>query len=222
MKRYLRFLFPGVAALLPALGACDSLLTDPAPPITEVRIHFAVEDGARGRTARAFGRANRVFLRLIRPDSAQRDTVVALVRRDGLARARLVLHTRERTPALGIYAQLRAGQLGLFEGRKVVRVEIGAPTAAEIDLAPIVAAVRAERKALLLTQGDTLSLHAAALFATGDTVETAAPVWSSEDPAVVAVSRGGLVRARKPGDVRLLVFYREVGDTVRVRVQPRG
>lgn len=203
-----------------AVAGCDTLLTEPAPGAAEVRVSFAVEGVDAGGTAAAFEKADRVFLRFTRPDSVQRDTVVRIAPREGVARARLVLDTKERVKALGVYAQLRRGQAPLFEGARVIRVEVGEPTSAEIALTPVPFALRADRDQVTFQQpGDTVHLASALLYATGDVLAARAGTWASTAPDVVFVTQSGIAAARKKGQALLVVSHGTLADTVAARVE---
>lgn len=204
-----------------ASAGCDALLTEPAPAPPEVSVSFALQAADGPGVGAAFAKVDRVFLRFVRPDSASRDTVIRLSPRDGTARVRLVLDTRERISALGVFAALAKGGDPLFEGSRVVRVQVGQPTSAEIPLTPVAARVRASRPAIQLTVGDTLRLSSSVTFATGDTIAGLTGVWASENPLVVFVTPGGLAAARQTGDTRLVVRYRDLADTVLARVRAR-
>ena len=202
-----------------ALGGCDLLMTEPAERPPDLAVSFAFEDAAAGGTEAAFDRVNRVFLRFTRKDGATRDTVVRLQNEDGVARARLAVEADERIEGLGIYAVLAVGDVGLFEGATIVRIQSGTTTTAEVPLVPIPALVQADRpNATYARVGDTLRLSSAVLFASRDTIPNAVGVWSSADPAIVAIASGGLSVARAVGQTVLIVRSGELTDTVQARV----
>ncbi len=205
-----------LSALL--LSACDALLTEPAPAAPEVSVAFSVLGAQDAGIQSAFQKVDRAHLVFVRPDSARRDTIVRLSPRDGSARARLVLESKERVSALGVFAELRAGQAPLFEGSRVIRVEIGAPTSAEISLAPVPFALRADRQLLTLQLGDTTRLSTTLYFASGDTLAVDVGTWTSLDPQVVFVTERGLAGGRSLGETHLLVRYEDLADTVTARV----
>lgn len=200
-------------------SACESLLVDPAPATPEVLVSLTVEGAASGGVTQAFDRVNRALLRFTRPDSASRDTVIRVTNENGVARARLILDTKERVSALGVYAELRANTVPLFAGARIIRVESGTATSVEIGISPVPASIRADRQALQLQQvGDTARLSSAVLFASNDTISGLAGEWFSENPAIVFVTPAGLAVAREVGETRLLVRYQSLADTVSARV----
>lgn len=223
MRGTRRWVFAGLAACLVAAAGCDLLMAPPAEAPPTTTLSFAIQGLPEGNAARAFDRADRAYLLFTRPDSAQRDTIVPLTRsgNGSVARALLTLDTRDRVEALGIYAQLGAGPVGLFEGFAVVRIEVGGPTSAEIPLVPVPGRLAADRDALTIRVGDTAFLSSVLLFATGDTIAPGLGQWVSADPRVATVTPIGAVLATGPGQTVLRVGYRELSDSVRVTVTPR-
>ena len=116
-----RTILLGIWVLLAAtfIASCDALLTDPAPAQPEVTVSFQVDGVTIGGAAEAFDKANWAYLLFTRPDSTQRDTLVRVSHVDGVARARLVIKSKERVDALGVYAQLLRGLNPLFHGARV-------------------------------------------------------------------------------------------------------
>lgn len=207
----------GAGALLGAIfmASCDELLTDPAPALPEVIVSFQVDGATIGGAAQAFDKANLAYLLFTRPDSAQRDTLVWITHVDGVARARLIIKSNERVSALGVYAQLRRGLAPLFHGSRVIRIEVGKPTSAEIPILPVPTYVRADRQALFLpVVGDTARLSSAVLFATGDTIHGLAGTWSSDNAEIVLVTQAGLAVGLSQGQTILRTRYGELSDSV--------
>ena len=200
-------------------SACEALLTDPAPATPDVDVSFTLEGEAAGGMAEAFDRVDRVYLVFTRADSAQRDTVIRVTNEDGVARVRLKLDTKERIPALGVYAELRVNTAALFKGSSVIRVQLGETTSAEIALSPIGAFVQPDRQLLTLQSvGDTIRLSSAVLFASRDTIPGLSGMWAAEDASIIAVTPAGLTLARHVGQTRLLLRYGTLTDTINARV----
>jgi hypothetical protein len=205
-----------------ALSACDLLMTEPAPPTSELTLAFQIVATPIGGTDEAFAKVNRIFLRLQRADQLSRDTVLFVRPTDGRVRTGLVLETEERIAALGIFAQLGFGTLPLFQGSGIVQIEPGVPTTADIPLTPVPASVVAGQQAItlsLLPPGTSAQLSSAVLYATTDTIDGLAGVWTSADPTIVAVSPGGLAVAQGRGTTDLVVTFAGLTDTVLATVQ---
>lgn len=218
MKRLALKLVAAAVAVI-GISACDVLLTDPAAPSPDIAVTFALEGASADGVSAAFDRVDRVYLLFTRPDSAQRDTVVRFTSVDGVARVRLILDTKERVAALGVYAELRANTTALFQGARIIRVENGTATSAEVSLSPVPAFVRADRNTLVLQSvGDTTRLSSTVLFASGDTISGVAGTWLSENSDIVQVTPAGLAIARQVGETRLLLRLGALTDTVQARV----
>jgi hypothetical protein len=205
------------------VSACDTLMTDPAPASPELSVSFQIEGPLIGGSPQAFAKVNRLFLRFTRADETSRDTLLLVRALDGRLRAGIALETEERISALGIQAELRFGPLPLFTGGAIVPIDPGVPTTAQIQLQPVPARVVASQQTLdlFLNLTQSVQLSSAVLYATTDTIEGLAGVWSSVDPLVAAVSPAGLVLARGLGSTNLVVGFAAglLADTVRVTVQ---
>lgn len=210
-----------IAALLlgAAPGACESLLVEPAPAVPEVAVSFARVGGGGGGGLDAFHRVDRVYLRFATGDTVKRDTVLQVAHDSTGVRARLALRTDEQVPGLGIYAELRTAEVALFKGSKIVRVDPGVPTYAEVPILPIPASVKPSRLELEIPfVGDTVRLFSAVLFASGDTIPTLAGTWMSANTLVAAVSPSGLVLGKAVGETILTVTFEELVAQVPVAV----
>jgi hypothetical protein len=194
-------------------------MTEGAAPSPDVTVSFQITPTAPGGTTEAFSRVNRLFLRFIRADQSTRDTLLFVRPQDGRLRAGISLTTDERISALGIQAELRFGPLPLFAGGEIVPIDPGVPTVASIDLQPVPARVLASQQQLALTLGQTAQLGSAVLYATTDTIEGLAGLWTSSNANVVVVSPAGLVVTQGRGNAALLVAFAGLADTVLVSVQ---
>ncbi len=211
-------------AILPwGLAACDLLMTEPAPPTPLVAVSLAMEGGDIGAVGHVFDKVRIAHLTFTKADSAVRDTTVRVFPRDGEARVRLSLETGERIPALLIAANLGVGAGVLFAGQRVVRIDVGKPTSAEIPISPVPSRIRASRGLVdFAAVGDTTRLDAEVLFVTGDAIPGWPHHWTSDDPTIVFVTAQGLSQARGVGQTRLLARSGDLTDTVFARVLAPG
>jgi hypothetical protein len=207
-----------VAGSAAALSACEALITDPAPPTTEVTLQFQTLIPIGG-TATAFSKVSTLHLRFVRADESSRDTVLFVRPLEGRLRAGISLETDERISALGVQAQLAAGPLPLFSGAAIVPIDPGAPTTAQIPLQPIPARVLASQQTLTLAPLETALLSSAVLYATSDSIEGLAGAWVSLDPTVVTVSPDGIALGQNRGTTELVVTFANLSDTVQATVQ---
>lgn len=209
-------------ALASGAAACDSLLTAPAPPLEDLAISFSLE-AAAGGAGSAFDKVDRAYIKLVRADTAHRDTVVAVSPGDLGIRVRLAVTTAEQIDGLGIYAELRSGEAALFKGTQTVRIESGTPTSAEVALTPVPASLKPSVDPLVLeTVGDTARVSSAVLFATGDTIPGLAAEWSSADTTVISITPSGLARARGVGGVLLFLHFGTLEKAIEARVVNPG
>ncbi|NNF11615.1 MAG: hypothetical protein HKN72_00215 [Gemmatimonadetes bacterium] len=208
-------------ALLWGAGACDALLTDPAPPPATVDVSFQIVPTAIGGSVQAFEKVRWAAVRFARPDGSFRDTVFVAIPVDGRIRIPVALELQERVDALGIVASLGLGPSPLFGGAGVVRIDPGQPTSAVIDVEPVPAAIVAESPLVFIPNvGESVDIASAALFATGDTVTGLEGTWLSEDPTTVEVTPTGTATAIQLGQTRLEVRAAMLADTVVVATSP--
>ena len=198
-------------------------MTEPAPPNPLVAVSLAIEGGNIGDVGHVFDKVRIAHLTFTKTDSASRDTTVRVFPRDGEARVRLSLEAGERIPALLIAANLGVGAGVLFAGQRIVRIDVGKPTSAEIPISPVPSRIRASRGLVeFAAVGDTTRLDAEVLFVTGDTIPGWPHHWTSDDPTVVFVNAQGFTKARAVGQTRLLSRSGELVDTVFARVLGPG
>jgi hypothetical protein len=189
MNRHRRWLplaaVAGVWAL--ALGCEEGLLHQPAPPApAEVAISASILAAAGGEVA-AFGRADRLLVRVLGDADVRLEELLAF---DGAASetrvpVRVPLQRAAETVTLEVELQL--GDRPLFRGSGAVELTSGRATPVEVALSAIVASVHCDGPPVELTAfGETAELAGAALFASGDTVNVPL-AWSSSDPTVAQV-----------------------------------
>ncbi len=203
------------------LAACDALLTEPGVARAEVTLQLQLDEAPLGGTAAAFSRVRRVALRLVRPDSLFRDTVIPVVPAGGEIRVGLTIESDERIAGLGIAARLGTADDDLFQGGTIVGIVPGEPVRAEIPLLPVPALVDAAPDTVIFASIlDTVALASSVLYASGDTVTGAFGLWTSADPAIVAVTPTGIAVALTPGQTVLETRLDTLFDTVVVQVPP--
>lgn len=203
------------------LAACDALLTEPGARTAEVTLQFQLTQAPIGGTDAAFSRVRRVGLRLVRPDSQFRDTVLAVTPTDGAVRVGLTIESSEQISGLGILARLGTASADLFQGATVVAIVPGEPVRAQIPLLPVPARVDTPVDTFVFASLlDTASFSSTVLYATGDTVDGLLGPWTSADPTIVSVTPTGVAVALLTGQTVLRTSVDTLVDSVVVEVPP--
>jgi hypothetical protein len=104
---------------------------------------LTADESAVGSLGRVLDKARFVRLVFTRAGSTSRDTTLSTMPRNGEARVRLSLAAGEQIAGLLVAAELDVGAGVLFAGQRVVRVEPGTPTSAEIPISPVPDRIRA-------------------------------------------------------------------------------
>lgn len=215
---------------LAALAACrgDVQGPDEAGPagMGSLTVAASFEADSSRATARtlsaAFDSADRVGLRLIDPsdESAVEELEEPFDPSEGTAEVQVETRVEGDSASFGLDLALLRGEDPLFSASRTVVLRAGATTTAEVTLEPEAAGVRAPSDSIVLAGArDTTRVEGAVLFATGDTVPTLSPTWTSRDPAVVTAGPDGLLTAQGAGRTRVVASFEEHADSVRVRVE---
>ena len=206
--------------------ACDRLLVDPAQAPEPMSVALAlVSADASGSSGplEALSKADRVWIRLTRVSTGhQFDTIVHLSRTDTKTRVQLAVSADQGRGPIQIATQVRVRELALFEGATVAALEVGVPQRVEVALTAVPAALSLPDSVRTLTAiGDSARLSAAVLFATGDTIPGLPITWTSDNPAVAAVTSGTWVVAKREGEARLAATHGSLARVLPVRVEAR-
>jgi Carboxypeptidase regulatory-like domain/Bacterial Ig-like domain (group 2) len=219
----------GAAAALVVLAAgCGDVLAEPARGPARLSVSFAMAPGAPPslQTAAGNGRAfDRVDLLVVRVARGE-ETVVAdsfvVTPAGGEIRQTLRVPLDGGGEAMDLSVELRAGGRALFAGTQLVQLAPGRSAEAEVPVLPIPAEVRVARPiAIVEALGDTVTLSATVLFATGDTATGVPLAWTSLDPDFGQVVAGGRLVALREGIVHVSAAHGSVTGQGNVRVQPR-
>lgn len=188
------------------VAACEGMLHEPArggPVSIEISPSFtATTSGQQGMGA-VFSQVNRVFVRVTSQASGQE-----LVARDfavgGSAtevRVRVNVDVGADEERFAVFVEMRRDADALFRGDATVTLGPAGGPPVEVPLAPVPAGIQMPPSPEPLTWiGETVQLGGNAVFATGDVIPGAGLEWTSLSPAIVEVSRAGLVTARGEGE----------------------
>jgi alpha-tubulin suppressor-like RCC1 family protein len=213
----------GLATLL--LAGCRDALMEPArkgPAGVALQFNMSAAETAMGAAAAAaFDKADVAWVR-VTGGPVVTDTLVPLLTGAEETRVRLEVGLARSRENVQLDVELRRGSDALFRWRDQVELHQGRTIPVVAVLEPVVSRVQAADSVPALTAvGDTAFVHAAALFATGDTVPGAVLEWQSLDPAVVQVVAGGVIIARANGQTSIVVGHGGLADTIAVAVRQR-
>jgi hypothetical protein len=224
LRRSARRPLLGGLALCLLSFACSDLLVEPASKEpASLSFSFAATPRLQvlGGLAAAIARADSARVRLETEEGKVLllDRAVPLVVEGDGVRVRVPVTVAGELRDVALTVALEREKVALFRSSATVALAGGQTTRAELPLEPVIARVDAPDSLPTVTAiGDPVSLSAAALLATGDTIPDVELTWSSLDPAVVEVTDGGPV-ARAEGRARLVAGYGELADTTEVAVR---
>jgi uncharacterized protein YjdB len=174
-------------------GCGDGYFHDPAPDKGRASLALAAAPLA-GSPVDAFDQVDRLNVLLREPDGGR----IVATRQSSFdptaqeTRVPIEVDLEGSQTTLELRVTLARGEAPLFFGQRSVTLEVGTTTEAEVSLVPVPAGVVAPASFPDLTgQGETLTLVAAVVMDTGDTIPGLEPQWASENPEVVAVSEVG-------------------------------
>jgi hypothetical protein len=186
----------------------------------EITIAAGMSAAAAASTgaARAFDRASAVHVRVLSGGATAYETTIAVspAGADITAPLRIDVPRPARETTLDV--EVRYGGAALFRGAVPLSLRAGRRTAASVTLDPVIATVTGTPAPPSIdAYGEALQLGAAALFATGDTLDGATPTWTSSDEDVVTVTANGTLTT--VGDGEATVTAAIGGHTHVIRVQ---
>ena len=222
MKPILRRFAPACLALVFA-AACDReepgapLLSEPAT--VAIALEFSGGGSASAGLLEAFLKTNRLWLQFRDANSARDERQVAFSPTTQQSQVPLLIRLRRPVESLQFNIEVRLGAAGVFRGTAPVTLRAGRLTTVTASLSPILAGVRAPDSVPILTAwGDTVSLNAAGILATGDTIQGVSVLWTSLDPVVATIDEGGKVVSRTDGTARMVAVSGAFADTALVRI----
>lgn len=193
------------AAVLVALSlaACsEGLLRESAPlPPAQLGIVASFSDGAGGGADQAYAQVNRLHVRFSSGGATRFEQTLPF---DGTASQSAVpveVDLKEPTETFLLDVELRRDADPIFRGSAQLTLSTGAANSVEIALQAVLARVACTGTAVLLDAlGATQQLSAAALFATGDTINGVPIQWTSQNVAIAIVNAAGVVQAVTEGE----------------------
>ena len=220
------------------LSGCRDILTDPAPPppaslaITwvtpEVTPTLGAEDsasdiaradGPAATPGAAFDQADRIRIEL-RGDRGTTVDVDQAFRSEGaVTRVRVELDL-DGEEEVAIALQLLSDGAPLFRAEGSARLVPGESTEAQLTLLGVVARLELTTESVFLDAlGDEVALSGHGVFATGQAVPGATPIWESLNPEVARVVGGNRLEAVSNGETQVVARFDSLAESVPVRVE---
>lgn len=167
-----------------------------------IAVAFTVEGGAGG-PAEAYERADAIAVTVRAGGTVVLNETQPFDPAASETRVRVRLDRELEGSTVEVDAELLGNGSPLFRGSGSTTLETTGTTALNVPLTPVVSGVVAPDPVATFTAiGETLTLSAAAVFATGDTVPGAPIVWRSLNPEVVTVS-GATATAQAEGTAQV-------------------
>lgn len=203
-----------------ALSACRDGLMHPAAPAAPASVSIRPSFQAAGAgVAEAFDRADQLSVRFLGDGETRFEADLPFSSSGGDVVVSLQVPLRAVSEQLTLELELRAERQALFRGSGPVRLTAGVPTTIDLPLLPVAAGIHCAGETVVLSSyGEAVTLIAAVVFATGDTIPDAPVDWSTADDDVVTVSPDGTVSAVQDGDALVVCSSAGFSDSRTVRV----
>lgn len=211
----------GSLALGFALVGCENpFYAEPAdsPP----RLQLAYSLATAGGATEAFDKADSLFVNLIDREGEEEVLDLTLPFAPGNSEPIQVrVNIPENGLTLSLTVEVRRGRDPLFNARQDVVLRRSATTSVDLVLEPVPSSVQTPSGVGPITAlGDTVHLNGAVLFATGDTIRSAAVQWSTDNTSIVDLTPSGRVIALAEGTARLTASYQGYLSQIDVQVAP--
>lgn len=211
------------AALLLLAAACsDSGADSPFtldPAAVEINLAFSASVAAGGART-AYLKTNQLELRLTSAGTTRQEQSTAFQPAQTESHVPMSVQLDQPVEDLLLTLELRLGGSAVFRGSEPVTLRAGRTTSVVVQLEPVVAAIVGPDGVPVLTAyGDTARVAGAAVFVTGDTIQSGAATWSSLDPGIATSDPNGVVVARSDGIARVVGRFDAFADTVLVEVR---
>jgi hypothetical protein len=195
-----------VMLLLAGSGCVDALLIDESEATGDLGIGVQLQ-GLPAAGGAILTKVNQLRVRFTRPGGSFRDTTFAIPSGEGAGRARLRVGSEELVTGLVIEATLMASQTSYYRGRATLDLGPPPPSAMTIEMGPIVGSMAIVPPSVKFTAlSDSVGLRGIGRFPSGEVIPDA-PMWSSSNPEIVAVTAGGTATAMATGGAVLEARY---------------
>jgi hypothetical protein len=200
-----------------ALAGCSR---DVGTPDDYLDVSIAASVAAAGGIDEAFERVDQVFVRVTAGSTVVFDETQTFSPEDG-ARVRVRLDASLVGSPVSVDVGLLYNGQPMFRGAGSATLAESGRTTVEVRLDPVVAGVAMGDPAATFTAiGESLRIGGAAVFASGDTIDSSAIIWRTLDPDIVSVEEDGDAVALAEGEARVEATAGGVTTGGRVLVDP--
>ena len=207
-------------AFAAGLGACDALLVEPDP--TPLRFSLILAGGAAGGSAEAFDAVDRIVIRILAGQEIVDEFEQGFASGGGDVSIPIRAPARvDGVPVTIEVALSRGGDL-LFTGQGALTPDASGGNSAEIVLQPVAADVLiSPPTALFEAFGETVTFLAAAVFATGDTIDGATIAFRARTASILDVQSNGIATARAEGTTVVEASFGQATAEAQAEVRQR-
>lgn len=208
-------------ALAAGLAACDALLVEPDD--SAIRFSLMIADGgAAGGSAEAFDAVDRIRIRIHAGQDVVDEIELDFDSEGGDVSIPIRAPARVDGVPITIEVALSRGTDLLFTGQGSLTPDGAGNNTAEIVLQPVAAGVLITPATFLFEAfGESATFRAAAVFATGDTIDGAAITFRAVSPGIVDVQSSGVATARAQGTTAVEARFGEAVAEAQAEVRQR-
>lgn len=208
-------------SLVFGLSACDALLVDPADQPLDLALTLNAS-AAAGGSAEAFDAADRIGIRIVAGQEVVDEFDLPFDSNGGDVAVPIRASGRVDGVPIIIQVTLRRGADPLFTGQGTLTPDASGNNSAEIELQPVPAAVLIDPPSVLFEAfGERVTFRAAAIFATGDTIDGAAITFRAVSAGVIDVQPNGVAIARAEGTAGVEASFGTVAAEATAEVRQR-
>lgn len=210
------------ALMMTLLSGCSEALVDPGSQPATLRIALVVPavSPILADAGEAFDQADEIRVRVSGSSGTLVDVSRDLSDVGDEVRLQVEVDVDEESSSFLVELEVLWDGRTLFEAERDVSLEPGTATDAEFTLAPVPDRIETGASSVTLDAlGAQSQLSAAVVFATGDEIPGATPVWTGSNPEVVEVSAEGTVVATGVGTATATASWQGLDAQVSIQVQ---
>lgn len=209
-----------------ACAACDRSPPTATPRSGQATLSLSVSPpsavAGAGGVSEAFSAADRLEVRVRSPDEDRTllDQELPFDPAESGESADVTVMLSGSSVTLDISVGVRSGSDPLFEGSTTTTVELGRSEPIALALSPIASGVWVPNSLPTIDAlQETVNLHGAVIFASGDTIPGLEPTWSTETQDIVQVTPSGQLVSLAEGEATVTATYQDFSESVDVLVR---